>query len=70
MCNRLTYQVVGATDVLKDSVKNRTAIVVALHEIAQKLSHQSHIGDVSQEQGHIRCRKHHCTLRTLPEEWK
>lgn len=58
---------VGTADVLDEGVQYRAVVVPTLYQVAEKLSHEHHIGDVGEEDGGVGQGEHHSTLRPLQQ---
>ena len=61
----MSYQVVSTGDVLYKGVEDGLVVIAPQHEVVEKLSHQSHIGNVLEEDGQVCQGEHHSTLRLL-----
>ena len=64
-----SHQVVGTANVLDEGIQYRAVVMTTLHQVAEKLSHEHHIGDVGEEDGGVGQSKHHSTFRPLHNEY-
>lgn len=56
---------VGFTDVLQKRVDDAAVVIATLEEMTEEGTHQCHIRDVLEKDGHVGSGKHHGTVRGL-----